>query len=162
MFPLNPAQTKEPLPGRGWLSQLVERKQELQQQVGVQFTTSFYLSVNGACLLNRYFGFSTGSQVYCSSVVTCEIFGGKSFSLDKCTQLDIPYNLTAVGVDKIVIGPFYFGNNWSSGNPSFQILRRTWSPGFPCEGTTPSTVFLVEVAVPCCHSPGLPSELVLD
>ena len=114
-------------------------------------------------LLNKCLRSFTGSQVYCSSVVTCEIFGGKSFSLDKCTQLDIPYNLTAVGVGKIMLwGPSYFGDNGSSGDPSFQILGRAWSPGLPCEGTTPSTVFLVEVAVPWCHGPGLPSQLVLD
>ena len=62
-----------------------------------QPTTSFYLSVDAylylftfshACLLNKYLKCPTDSQV-CLSIVTCGVSGGKMFSLDKCTKLDI-------------------------------------------------------------------------
>ena len=36
--------------------------------------------------------------MYCSSIVTCEVSGGKSFILDKCPQLDIPCSLTTIDV----------------------------------------------------------------
>ena len=70
---------------------------------GVQPTASFYFSVDGACLLNRFLRSSAGSQVHCPSVVTCGVSGGKSFSLHKCIQLDTPCSLTAVGVPKITL-----------------------------------------------------------
>ena len=55
-----------------------------------QPATSFYLCVVGACLLNSCLRSFTGSQVYCSSVVIHGVSGWKSFSLNKCAQLDIP------------------------------------------------------------------------
>ena len=41
-------------------------------------------------VLNRYLSSSTGFTGGGSSVVTCGVSGGKSFSLDKCTQLRYP------------------------------------------------------------------------
>ena len=49
VLPLHPAWTKELLPWCGWLSKVVECRQELLQsecQRGVQPSTSFYLSVD--------------------------------------------------------------------------------------------------------------------
>ena len=58
------------------------------------------------------------------------------------------------------MGSFHLDNCWYWGKPPFQVLRRTWSPGFICEGTAPSSVFSVGAGVvPCGHGPGLPSEL---
>ena len=65
--------------------------------------SSNHLILCGACLLNRSLRFSTGSQVHYSSVVTCGVFGGESFSLDKCTQLDMLCSLTN-GPDKRLYG----------------------------------------------------------
>ena len=105
---------------------------------------SFYLSINGAYHLNRHLRSSTGSQVYCSSAVACGVSGGTSFSPDKCTQLDSPCSLTAMGVVKSTLqGPFHFGKSWCQGNSSFQVLRRTWSSVFVYEGIVPSSVVLV-------------------
>ena len=108
-----------------------ERSQVLLRvQIGANPLHHFYLSVDGACLLNRYLGLSTGSQVYCSSVVTCGVSGGKSFSLDRCTQLDIPCHLTAVGVAKItLLGPVHFGNSWSWQDPLFPGFKKNLVPG---------------------------------
>ena len=68
--------------------------------------------------------------VTCSSVVTCGVSGGKSFSLDRCTQLDIPCHLTAVGVAKItLLGPVHFGNSWSWQDPLFPGFKKNLVPG---------------------------------
>lgn len=67
--------------------------------------------------------------------------------LDRCTQSDTPYSLTAVGVVSITLpGVLPSCQPLVSGEPPFQVLR-TWSPGFICEGTTLSSVFSVGAGV---------------
>ena len=60
-------------------------------------TTSFYLPVDGACLLTRYLRSSTGSQVYNVLLLQPVGFLGIKSLSGQCTQLDIPWSLTAVG-----------------------------------------------------------------
>ena len=88
-----------------------------------QPTTSFYLSVDAylylftfshACLLNKYLKCPTDSQV-CLSIVTCGVSGGKMFSLDKCTKLDI---FQQCGWFKLLYRGLSIGNSWSWGYPS--------------------------------------------
>ena len=67
------------------------------------FLTTGLPGKSHACLLKKYLRSSTGSQVYCSSVVTFAVSEGKNFSLDKCTQLDIPCSLTVIGMVKITL-----------------------------------------------------------
>ena len=43
-----------------------------------QPSTSFYLSIDGTCLLNKYLRSFTGSQVYCSSAMTCRVSANQS------------------------------------------------------------------------------------
>ena len=65
---------------------------------------------------------------------------------------DIHLSLTAVGVVKSTLqGPFLFGNVWSLGDLSFQVLRRTWSPGFIYEGTALSFRVSERVASPAIY-----------
>ena len=126
-FPLklNPAWTRGLLLWRGWPSKPVG----CNRQIGDQLTTPFYLSVGHAYACNRHLRFSTGSQMDCSSLVTCGVFGGNSFSLGKCTQPNFPCSLTAVGMAKITSqGPFHFGNSWSLGEPLFPGFKKNLVP----------------------------------
>ena len=81
----------------GWLSRTTSSKETrevpspIKASIWSQPATSFYLSVVGACLLNRCLRSFTGLQVYCSSLVIRGVSGGKNFNLDKCAQLDIPF-----------------------------------------------------------------------
>ena len=81
-----------------------------------------------ASLLNRCLKCSTDSQ-FCLSIVTCGVSGGKTFSLDKCTKLDI---CQQCGWLQLLYRGLSIGNSWF-GVPFSQVLRRTWSPGFICE-----------------------------
>ena len=110
-------------------SRMQSTAQEQKWQIGDQLTTPFYLSVGHAYACNRHLRFSTGSQMDCSSLVTCGVFGGNSFSLGKCTQPNFPCSLTAVGMAKITSqGPFHFGNSWSLGEPLFPGFKKNLVP----------------------------------
>ena len=60
-----------------------------------QPSTSFYLAVRW-CLSFEQVSQSFWLTGILFSVVTCRVSEGRSFSLDKCTQLDIPCSLTAI------------------------------------------------------------------
>ena len=102
-FSLKPAWTRELILWRGWPSKPVGCKQQHNSKIANRspIHTPFYLPVDHACACNRLLRVSTGSQMCCSSLMTCGGFGGNSFSLDKCTQIDIPCSLTAVRMAKI-------------------------------------------------------------
>lgn len=55
----------------------------------------------------------------------------KGLILHRWTHLVIPWSFTAVQWWR----PFYLGCNWLVGEPSFQVLRRTRSPGLIRVGT---------------------------
>ena len=98
----------------------------------------FFFFFFHACLLNRYLKCSTDSQ-FCLSSVTCGVSGGKTFNLDKCTKLDICQQCGWLQLlyRGLSIGISWFGVRFS------KVLRRTWSAGFICERTAPSSVVLL-------------------
>ena len=118
-----PEDCQEPYQPRKW-----EVPSSIKASNRNQPTTSFYLSVDGACLfiskfsqdftgapaaagesenkqefpsgaclLNRYLRSSTGSQVYNVLLLQPVGFLGIKSLSGQCTQLDIPWSLTAVG-----------------------------------------------------------------
>ena len=102
----------------------------------IQPTTSFYLPVDGACLLTRYLRSSTGSQMFCSLVLG--FLEVKSLVWTSIPVL-FQFHSSVDGLNYYRGLPFW---QWLVGGTPFRVLRRTWSPGFLCEGTAPSCVFL--------------------
>ena len=101
-----------------------------------------------ACLLKKYLRSSTGSQVYCSSVVIFAVFVGKNFSLDKCTTARYPlqFNSNRDGQNYFVGGLLLQQSLVFEGPPPFPGFKKNLVPGgFICEGTDPSSMFSVGV-----------------
>ena len=103
--------------------------------------TSIFLSCR--CCLSVgwvYLRFFTGSQMGCSAFVTGLVFGGKSFRLDKCTQLsiDIPFSLMQLELLRFLYRGFsILAIIGLQGTPLSRVLRRTWSSWLICEETAP-------------------------
>ena len=85
--------------------------------------------------------------MYCSSIVTHEVSGGKSFILGKCPQLDIPCSLTTVDVIQ--------HSSVAQSCPTLCNLMDCSRPGLPYLSITNSQSLLrlmsIELVLPSNH-----------